>query len=389
MPISFSNMMNKNKNNGRLNFIKNPRTRLLLLSVVPMLRMAIKQPVKGYGCEHARGIADVETMARYKLHHTRTGFQNPWLVTQPVHGQTLHGIGRKPQWSAQQKISVVPPAPINLDVEKFNKSSEPAICFIGHSTVWIRIAGLNILTDPIFGSLFPFFPRLQHLPFKIKDLPKIDIVVISHSHRDHLDIPSLKEINVDRYIVPLKCGSIIKRRVKNTRITELDWFQDLYLHNIRITCLPAQHWSKRGVGDTNRTLWAGWFLEIEGIKIFFAGDSAYFPFFREIGSKFGPFDLALLPIGAFEPKWLMGPVHMDPMEAICAAKDLRAKRFIPIHWGTFDLGDEPLDLPPKLFSKARDDAGFSKDIAPVLRPGGVWYFMKDEPPKPEYLYEWS
>ncbi len=363
-----------------------PKTRMLFLSIVPMLRMAIKKPLNAQGIQADPTMPDLETMARYKLHHTSAGFQNPWIKTQRSNtAKPASFIQHKSKWTPKQKVSAIPPMTAELAPHDFNQAQGPAICFLGHSTVWIKISGINILTDPVLGSIPPFFPRLQPVACDPRHLPQMDVILISHAHRDHLDIPSLRRIvQPKQYIVPLRCGGIIRHRIRNN-IQELDWFQKSMVGDIKITCLPIQHWSKRSVRDTNKSLWASWLIESDQYKIFFAGDTAYFPYFKEIGAKFGPIDLALLPIGAFEPKWLMETVHMNPYDSVKAALDLRARKIVPIHWGTFDLGDEPIDVPPKLFRNACNEANIPEEDSPILRPGGIWRF-KQGPPDRSHRY---
>lgn len=351
------------------------RRQFLLLSVVPLLRMALHREMARCGALTPKGI-DFETMARERRHHGGAGFRNPWLSEgQGAEGRDLRWrVGANPY--RKDKVSASPPSTLRMDPSKVALMRSPTVTFLGHSTVWLRLAGRNILTDPVLGNIFPFLSRLQPVPCDPERLPAMDMVLISHAHRDHLDISSLRQLRGNPLIaVPLGCGGILKRWLRNSRLVEFDWFESLDLGDLCLTALPAQHWSKRGLRDTNRTLWASWLVTAPEGRVFFAGDTGYFPGIAEFGRKFGPIDLACLPIGAFEPRWFMRSVHMGPEEAVLAANDLRARRVLPIHWGTFGLGDEPVDLPPRAFQKAWAAAKAAPEETRILQPGANWAFL--------------
>jgi N-acyl-phosphatidylethanolamine-hydrolysing phospholipase D len=195
---------------------------------------------------------------------------------------------------------------------------------------------------------------------------------VSHNHYDHLDLGALGELRRRqpsvRFFVPLGNGELL-RGAGIENVTELDWGESAEVGRVRVHCLPAQHWSARALTDENRALWSSWAVTGATRRVYFAGDTGAFPGFAAIGRELGPFDLAALPIGAYEPTEMMRPVHMDPEEAVAAALALRARRTVGIHWGTYDLTDEPLGEPPLRFRAAVGAAGLDPDQGWVLRIG--------------------
>ena len=167
----------------------------------------------------------------------------------------------------------------------------------------------------------------------------------------------------------LVAGSGTRKYLEGEALVELDWLEEVSLAGLRVLALPLQHWAQRGLFDYNRSLWVGYLVEIGGLRLFYGGDTGYFEGFREIGAEFGPFDLALLPCGAYEPRSLMAPFHMSPEEAVQAALDLRAKLAVPIHWGAYLLGDEPPEEPPQRFAEEARRRGLK---VRVLYPGEIF-----------------
>jgi L-ascorbate metabolism protein UlaG (beta-lactamase superfamily) len=195
--------------------------------------------------------------------------------------------------------------------------------------------------------------RQPGVPFD--DLPAISIVLLSHNHYDHCDLPTLRKLarrDDPMVVTPLGNGALV-RSAGIRRVEELDWWQDAKMSALPITLTPAQHFSARTPFDRNRALWGGFMLATGGVRIFFAGDTGYGPFFREVRQRLGPIDLALLPIGAYEPRWFMQPVHMNPAEAVQAHLDLEASGSIGMHFGTFRLTTEGIDEPLRALEEAR------------------------------------
>jgi L-ascorbate metabolism protein UlaG (beta-lactamase superfamily) len=228
------------------------------------------------------------------------------------------------------------------------------ITLVNHSTVLLQSGGYNILTDPIWSErASPFSwagPHRRRKPgVAWDDLPSIDIVLLSHNHYDHLDLPTLRRLGAredSKFIVPIGVGRLL--RSKNIGpVHELDWGDALSLTGVTIHCVPALHFSSRGIYDRNKTLWCGYVIECGERMIYFAGDTAFGPHFASIREKFGSPHLALLPIGAYAPRWFMSPIHMAPDEAVRAHEILNAGTSVAIHHGTFQLADEGLDAPKK------------------------------------------
>jgi len=183
---------------------------------------------------------------------------------------------------------------------------------------------------------------------RFEDLPRIDAVVLSHNHYDHLDLPTLRRIRASFPEARIFAGLGVRGFLARSGIPnaeELDWWEKAVVSDVPLICVPSQHFSSRGIFDRNATLWCAWALEGSGGQVYFAGDTGYGPHFREIGDRLGPVRLAVLPIGAYEPRWFMGPVHENPAEAVQALKDLRAATAVAIHFGTFQLTDEGIDQP--------------------------------------------
>jgi L-ascorbate metabolism protein UlaG (beta-lactamase superfamily) len=233
---------------------------------------------------------------------------------------------------------------------------------VNHSTVLLQHRGSNILTDPIWSErASPVSwagPRRRRKPgVAWEDLPSIDTVLLSHNHYDHLDLPTLRRLAArgdSTFVVPAR-GARLLRSERIGPVHELDWGESLSLPGVTIHAVPALHFANRGIYDRNRTLWCGYVIECPERLVYFAGDTAFGSHFAQIRERFGPPQLALLPIGAYAPRWFMSPVHMDPGEAIRAHEILSARTSIAIHHGTFQLADEGIDTPMKqLKAYARD-----------------------------------
>lgn len=244
-------------------------------------------------------------------------------------------------WMRQPGPPPGPPPPMRVEGDALQ------ITFVNHATVLIQTRGLNLLTDPIWSRRASPFRRLgpeRHLPpgVAFDDLPPIDAVLVSHNHYDHMDLPTLRRLaerDDPLFLVPLaNCAYF--RRMPAARCVELDWWQrSEVLPGVTLHAVPARHWSRRGPWDTNRALWSGWVIEAEK-SVYFAGDTGYGEHFAEIRARLGPPDVALLPIGAYLPRWFMAAQHVDPAEAVLAADVLGAGVSMAMHHGCFPLADE-------------------------------------------------
>lgn len=244
-----------------------------------------------------------------------------------------------------------------------------SVLWLGHATTLITIDGLRIITDPVFaGRVGPFARRNVPVVLAPTQLPRIDVVAISHNHYDHLDRASVLAIerqHAPRYLVPLGVEHYLRAwGVPADRIERLDWWQEARSvadQALRITFVPAQHWSRRSAFDRNRSLWGGYVFQAGAASVYVAGDSAYFDGFKEIGRRFPGLDLAVLPIGPYDPDWFTRHCHLNPEQAGQAFLDTAAARMMPMHWGTYKLGDEPLDEPMRRLERWRRRMGLSRD----------------------------
>ena len=259
------------------------------------------------------------------------------------------------------------PAQQPVDLEAF-LADGPAVKFIwlGHSTLLLNVKGTRILIDPVFSKAASpvkwITQRFQPPVLALEALPKIDVIVISHDHYDHLDMETIEFFRDQEvaFFVPLGISSHLQYwGIDASRITELDWWEEARFQDLTLTCTPAQHFSGR-TGQTQVTLWASWVLEQEGQRVYFSGDSGYDQHYREIGERFGRFDVAFIDSGQYHPNWR--EVHNLPEEAVQAAVDLKADWMVPIHWGQFKLALHEWYAPPQESQKHAAEKGVSQII---------------------------
>jgi N-acyl-phosphatidylethanolamine-hydrolysing phospholipase D len=318
----------------------------------------------------------------------RRGFQNPWpnatLARFPgllkwQFDRLAKPLLAQPQRSVFTTVKPTFPRPrVTAD--------QVTMTWVGHASFLLQIGGLNILTDPMWSmraSPVSFAGPRRWVPPAVtfEDLPPIDAVLLTHNHYDHLDDATVRRLvrraPEARWLAPLGLASFLRARGAR-RVLELDWWEETRLDAVAVGCAPAQHFSARGPFDRNRTLWCGWTLATAARQVYFAGDTGYHPEFARVADRFGPFHATLLPIGAYEPRWFMRPVHMNPEDAVQAFRDLRAGRpsvagrrsvMVPMHWGTFRLTDEPMDEPPRRVARAWNDAGLAPEDLWILSHG--------------------
>jgi N-acyl-phosphatidylethanolamine-hydrolysing phospholipase D len=298
-------------------------------------------------------------------HHAPDGsFRNPWPDSEP------RGWRDVLQWRRQRRGQVLPADPPRNSFPTARPeiayprapATDHTATWIGHSTVLLQFGGLNIITDPVFSQrAFPVQwagpRRIMDPAIAIDALPPLDVVLLSHTHYDHLDKPAVRQLvrahpNAT-WVVPLGVGAYV-RGWGAREIVEIDWWQQATVGALRVTATPARHFSARRLGDRNKTLWCGFAFELAGKRVFFAGDTAYHDQFHNVGERCGPFDFVMIPIGAYDPRWFMHVVHVDPEEAVQIYQDIIAAQLVEphplmlgIHWGTFRLTDEAMDEPPR------------------------------------------
>ncbi len=310
-------------------------------------------------------------------HHSPTGFKNPDPAFEDRGFKDIirWGIidrlsGRKPAKPRHYTFKSVYQRDLFISAHQ----NTYALTWVGHSSFLITVNGINILTDPVWSkrcSPFQFIGPERHMapgiPFE--DLPQIDLVLISHNHYDHLDLNIIKRLgNKPKYFIPLRVGTPFNK-IGITNFSEQDWWGRETFRDIQITSTPAQHFSGRGLRDRNETLWCGWVIEHKDFRFYFAGDSGYFSGFREIGQRFKSIDIAFIPVGAYLPRWFMKPFHLSPDEAVQAFLDLKASTFVAMHWGTFDLADEPINDPPLRLQEEILRRGLDSSVFWILQHG--------------------
>lgn len=285
------------------------------------------------------------------------------------------------KWQKERKV--VPP---KIGYSQFAKQMvvkpdftqhNDAVWWLGHSTVLIKLSGKTIITDPIFSERaspvqFAGPKRLTPPPCDISDLPQIDAIIISHNHYDHLDYHSVKGIIANNPHVTIFVPLGLKRKIEQwgaPSVIELDWFETFRMEALHFTAMPAKHWSSRGIKDTNQSLWCSWVVESDNNTICFLGDTGYESFFKEFPNRF-TIDMALIPIGAYAPRWFMANQHVDPEQAVQIFDDIKCKRALAIHWGVFELADDSLDEPPELLHLALAKKEISPDRFVDIKIGG-------------------
>jgi N-acyl-phosphatidylethanolamine-hydrolysing phospholipase D len=316
-----------------------------------------------------------------KPHHTANGFKNNY-PHEDIGGQFFKwqwerlfiNTTREPEGGWASVITSVKPELAYLQ----NNRSQRSLTWLGHASVLLQTSGLNVVTDPIFSDRaspvsFAGPRRIIPVAITLDQMPAIDVVVISHNHYDHLDLPSLKAIHARApgatlFLVPMGLKAWLMAQGL-TQVQELDWWQHVDVKGLRIHFVPVQHWSKRTLFDANQSLWGGYVLEDRGWKFFFSGDTGFSHDFKDIGQRLGDMDLAALPIGAYAPRWFMKSQHVDPDEAVQIMLDLGAKRAVGVHWGTFILTDEAPTEPPLALAASLQRRGLAPDRFNALAHG--------------------
>jgi N-acyl-phosphatidylethanolamine-hydrolysing phospholipase D len=296
----------------------------------------------------------------------------------------MHGVVDFLRWKVLERSPIAPAySPPVVAIDSFAQRKllelEPAVTWIGHSSFFLRLAGRGVLLDPVLSD-FCAPIRLRRLKRRVppgvpfESVAGPDLVLITHNHYDHLDLPTIRRLPMEtEFIVPQGLASWFRKHGRNN-VREAGWWESIDLGGLRVTSVPAQHFSSRTLWDRNRTLWCGWVLQSQSETVYCGGDTGYCRTFREIGERYGPMDLSLIPIGAYAPRWFMKPVHVDPEQAVQIHKDVRSKLSVACHWGTFCLTDEPMDEPPKLLARELAAAHIPPETFRVLAIGETLSF---------------
>jgi L-ascorbate metabolism protein UlaG (beta-lactamase superfamily) len=285
----------------------------------------------------------------------------------------------KGDWHIKDQQEVIQHAPPQRQI------TDCRITFVNHATFLLQFDGINILTDPVWShraSPYQWIgPKRMRPPgIAFQDLPPIDVVLLSHNHYDHLDIRTVDRLH-DKYdphfVVPLG----VERYLHNhgiTQTTHLDWWDKSTIHDLSLTAVPARHFSGRGLFDRNQTLWCGYVLHTSHGNLYFAGDTGYGDFFKEIGQKFGPIHTSLIPIGAYKPRWFMEAIHLSPEEAVLAHRDVQSQQSIAMHYGTFPMADDGMHEPKTDLEKSRANLGISEHEFRIAEEGNPQIFKPQQ-----------
>mgnify|MGYP000161870591 FL=1 len=319
------------------------------------------------------------TMEKKPYHHLPDGtFRNP--EGSPVRSKDVKFSYR--QFSKEKKkIDLTIPEDLVVDKETVlsdlrKYENEDYIAWIGHATFLIKLGNTTIITDPVFsknaGPLIFGPDRFTDPALSLDEIPKTDLFLLTHNHYDHLDKSTIRKFPFKdaKVLLPLKLGKYFKPRFKD--INEMDWYDEIKVNSdLKITFLPAVHWSKRSLTDTNKTLWGNFLIEYKGKKILFACDTGYGNIYKDLGEKYGPIDITMINIGAynFKPMFDKSIYHTTPEEALNVAQDLKSKKVIGMHWGTFVLSLEPIMEPRQRFKDNAENFGFNKKDAIVFKIG--------------------
>jgi len=357
------------------------RSRIPVLTLAAAASAALVSPLAGAarGVRRSMGARPVSPYDSPQFHDGVFHNRLPMSVVEPGSTGSMAA-----EWARRGDVGRPKQAVPLVTPELPRRASDLAATWLGHATVLLEVGGHWVLTDPVWSeraSPFQWIGPRRFTPpaLRAHQLPPIDVLLLSHNHYDHLDKSSVKRIARAnpgvKWVAPLRLSQYT-RRWGIRDFVELDWWGSAVVDGIRVTATPARHFAARGLGDRNKSLWCGFALEGGGRRVYFAGDTAYHPASTEIGERCGPFDFVMIPIGAYDPRWFMKIVHVDPEEAVQIYRDIIAAHpnarnplMLAIHWGTFRFTDEPMDEPPRRTITRWRDVGLSADRLWVARFG--------------------
>lgn len=367
------------------------RTTFLIIGIIAILAIVAFSFIQ-LSPQFGGQVTEQQKESFEKLNHYQNGiFTNaePFTLKMDCHSITemlKEMLRSKPHIQPDKNVEVVP-----FDVSTLNQSiaNKARVVWLGHSSFLIHIDDQVILIDPIFSDYAAPHKMLgrkrynDKMPFDIMDLDRIDAVIISHDHYDHLDYPTISQIKdkIQQVIVPLGVGNHFREwGFAAEKINELDWWDETTLGDLTIACTPSRHSSGRGISDQSATLWSSWCLLGQNQKIYFSGDGGYGKHFKEIGAKYGPFDFGMVECGQYNDNW--AGIHMVPEESVQAGLDVRAASFMPIHWGAFTLANHTWTDPVERFTKKAKELnatistpsiGQSIEISSATYPHDAWW----------------
>lgn len=323
--------------------------RMSILSLMTHSSQAAVAPDSAAGSLHYKPLngSNLRDIARAKQHHNSGGFLNPLGLRREgrfwdlMKWKFFSENPFKKFFDGEQVI------PVSIDWQPIREHGGSSITFVKHACVMIKDVDRCILVDPVFSEIFWFIKDFTPLEFKPGDMPQPYHVLITHGHYDHLDKPSLAAFDKKTHVItPLGYNDIFDDLAMKNR-TRLDWYDSYDDGRLQITLLPCNHWTMRNpLTGPNRSLWGSYLIRLgSGYTIYISGDTAYFDGFEQLGNEFN-IDLAVFNVGAYEPRWFMAPSHMNPRETVQAFKELKARKLMIVHWGTFRLGNEPVHFPP-------------------------------------------
>ena len=320
-------------------------------------------------------------MEKNPYHHLPNGtFRNP--EGSPISRSSSGKFSYRDFIKEKKKLDMTVPKEHVINKEEVlnnleNLKDDNYIAWIGHATYLIKLGNTTLITDPVFsknaGPLIFGPKRFTEPALKLNEIPKTDVFLLTHNHYDHQDMSTIRRFPFKdaKVLVPLRLGKYFK---KYKDVNEMDWYDEIKINDhLKITFLPAVHWSKRSLTDTNKTLWGNFLIQYKDIKILFACDTGYGNIYKEIGKKYGPIDITMINIGAydFRPMFDKSIYRTTPEEALNVAQDLKSKKVLGMHWGTFVLSLEPIMEPPIRFKENADKFGFKKEDAITFKIGEI------------------